>query len=136
MEPQINRILNIILGQWTLAILWILHRQGSTRFNKLKRQLDGVTPKVLTARLRMLEQQQIIVRTVKPAKIPEVSYQISPKGQKLIPILESLQMVSHGWSEEQKGSVTTTSPIAHASQEITSSFPFSSGLFKIQEEGF
>lgn len=104
MEPQVNRILDIILGQWTLAILWILNQQGPTRFNKLKRQLGGVTPKVLTQRLRMLEQQQVITRTITPAKIPEVSYQISAKGQKLLPILESLQVVSHGWLEEQNDS--------------------------------
>lgn len=100
MEPHIIQILDIILGQWTLAILWILHQQGATRFNKLKRELGHVTAKVLTTRLRRLEQQQIITRTVTPAKIPEVSYQISIKGQRLLPILESLKMVSQSWVEE------------------------------------
>jgi DNA-binding HxlR family transcriptional regulator len=97
MDHKVNQVLDIILGQWTLKILWILNEHETVRFNELKRKLGTVTPKMLTKRLRTLEQQQVIIRTVTPAKIPEVSYQISLKGYKLTPILDSLYQVSQQW---------------------------------------
>jgi|GEM_PF-3000115 len=101
MDPQIKQILKVILGHWTLPILWVLHQRGPTRFNELKRQLGPVTSKVLTSYLRTLESRNIITRSITPAKISAVSYQISSKGQRLRPLLEALYQVSQQWEADK-----------------------------------
>jgi DNA-binding HxlR family transcriptional regulator len=65
-------LLTMLTGPWTLHILWVLSTFGPTRFGVLKRQLDGVSSKVLTGRLRMLEESGVIDRTYKPTIPPEV----------------------------------------------------------------
>ncbi len=100
MDSKIEQILKVILGHWTLPILWVLHQRGPTRFNELKRQLGPVTSKVLTSYLRTLESRDIITRSVTPAKISAVSYQISSKGQSLRPLLEAIYQVSQQWEAD------------------------------------
>ncbi|MGI0495470.1 winged helix-turn-helix transcriptional regulator [Alkalinema pantanalense CENA528] len=56
----LEKLLNQISGQWTMYILWILDTNGTMRFGELRRKVDGISPKVLTQRLRMLEEIGII----------------------------------------------------------------------------
>jgi len=53
-------ILRQLMGPWTTYILWVLRSQGPTRFGALKRRVPGVSAKVLTERLRMLEEAGVI----------------------------------------------------------------------------
>jgi DNA-binding HxlR family transcriptional regulator len=59
----LEKLLNQISGQWTMYILWILDTNGTMRFGELRRKVDGISPKVLTQRLRMLEEIGIVYRS-------------------------------------------------------------------------
>lgn len=59
----VEKLLSQISGQWTMYILWILDTNGIMRFGELRRKVDGISPKVLTQRLRMLEEIEIVYRS-------------------------------------------------------------------------
>ncbi|MET8977943.1 helix-turn-helix domain-containing protein [Streptomyces sp. NPDC004539] len=86
----IGPVVDLMFSRWFTAILWALHHHGPLRFNELQRLLTGVTPKVLTARLRQLERDGLIVRTYY-AEVPRrVEYQVSELGLSLSPIFRAL----------------------------------------------
>lgn len=86
-----------ILGKkWTILILQTLMRPRSAeemRFSSIHRDLDWISPKVLTERLRELEHEGILERNVDAASIPpKVSYRLTRKGNDLRGVLEMMQL--------------------------------------------
>lgn len=75
--------------KWKLLILRNL-MQRPWRFNKLRRDLEGISQKVLTDSLRSMEDNGILTRTVYPEVPPHVEYALSDLGQFLRPIIESM----------------------------------------------
>ncbi|WP_456488592.1 winged helix-turn-helix transcriptional regulator [Caminibacter pacificus] len=82
--------LEIISGKWKGLILWHLC-QRTYRYSELKREISGITQKMLTQSLRALEEKGIIHRKVYPQIPPKVEYSITPLGKKVQPILYMLQ---------------------------------------------
>lgn len=78
-----------LAGAWTLEIYWNL-RDQSLRFGELRRKLDTVSPKVLTARLRDLEDLGVVHREVLTTSPPQVEYSLTDLGKKFIPIIDSI----------------------------------------------
>ena len=71
------------------------------RFNELKKNLDGISQKVLTDSLRSLEEDGIITRTVYPEVPPHVEYALSELGETMRPILNAMQE----WGENYKKTI-------------------------------
>ena len=71
---------------------------GTKRFGELKKSLNGVSQKVLTANLRSLEEKGIIEREVSPEVPPRVEYKLTDLGKTLDPIIKSM----HDWGEFYK----------------------------------
>ena len=79
----------LIGSKWKLLILRdLLSRPW--RFNELKKDLEGVSQKVLTDSLRSLEADGIITRTVYPQVPPRVEYALTDLGRSLKPILDAM----------------------------------------------
>ena len=87
----------LIGSKWKLLIIRNL-RQRPWRFNELKKDLQGVSQKVLTDSLRSLEEDGVIVRTVYPEVPPRVEYSLTELGRSLKPILDAMW----NWGEEFK----------------------------------
>ena len=79
----------LIGSKWKLLILRNLLSR-SWRFNELKKDLEGVSQKVLTDSLRSLEADGIITRTVYPEVPPRVEYALTELGYSLKPILDAM----------------------------------------------
>ena len=79
----------LIGSKWKLLILRNL-RMRPWRFNALRRDLEGVSQKVLTDSLRAMEDDGIITRTVYPEIPPKVEYALSPLGESMSPILDAM----------------------------------------------
>ena len=79
----------LIGSKWKLLIIRNLLVR-SWRFNELKKDLTGISQKVLTDNLRSLESDGIITRTVYPEVPPRVEYALSELGETLKPILDSM----------------------------------------------
>lgn len=82
--------LNLIGGKWRLPIIWALHKNGTMRYNELKRNIDGITGMVLTQTLKELELYGIINREQFMEVPPRVEYSLTDSGEELIPALKAL----------------------------------------------
>lgn len=92
---------SLIGSKWKLLILRNL-RARPWRFNELKRDLDGISQKVLTDSLRSMEEDGIILRTVYPEVPPKVEYQLTPLGESMSPIID----VMAAWGEAYKKQIS------------------------------
>ena len=81
----------IIGSKWKLLILRNL-LQRPWRFNELKRDLEGISQKVLTDSLRSMEADGIIDRTVYAEVPPRVEYTLNELGETLRPILDAMEV--------------------------------------------
>ena len=79
----------LIGSKWKLLIIRNL-LQRPWRFNELRKDLDGISQKVLTDSLRSMEEDGLITRTVYPEVPPRVEYALSDLGKSLKPILDSM----------------------------------------------
>ena len=81
---------SLIGSKWKLLIIRnLLVRPW--RFNELKKDLDGISQKVLTDSLRSMEADGIITRTVYPEVPPRVEYALSDLGESMRPIIKSME---------------------------------------------
>lgn len=85
-----NAALGLISGKWKMNILYALSRLGKLRYGQIKNLLESITPHVLATKLKELEEEGLIKRTVYPEVPPKVEYSITAKGESLLPILKQL----------------------------------------------
>ena len=91
-DCPLEECLSFLAGEWTTKILWYL-RLEPRRFGDLKRDLDGISAKVLTTRLRELENRGVLLRKVMPTSPPTVEYSLTSFGRKFEPVLEAIAEV-------------------------------------------
>ncbi len=82
--------MSLISGKYKLSILYSLAFYGTFRYNELKRFLDPISFKTLTANLKDLEECGLIIRKEYQEIPPKVEYYLSDKGKSLMPILDQL----------------------------------------------
>lgn len=100
-ECPVATTVQLIGNKWKLLIIRnLLNRPW--RFNELKKDLDGISQKVLTDSLRSMEEDGIITRTVYPEVPPRVEYALSELGETMRPILASMEQ----WGTNYKISLT------------------------------
>ena len=83
--------LTMIGGKWRVE-------HGVVRFNELQRLIGGITYKTLSAQLKEMEADGLIIRTEYPQIPPKVEYRLSDKGKSLYPIMEAMC----AWGEENQ----------------------------------
>lgn len=88
---------SLIGNKWKLLIIRnLLVRPW--RFNELKKDLEGISQKVLTDSLRSMESDGLVIRTVYPEIPPRVEYSLSELGLTLKPVLSAME----AWGNEYK----------------------------------
>jgi DNA-binding HxlR family transcriptional regulator len=93
-------------GAWTTNVIWALSG-GPRRFGELCRDIPGISPKMLTARLRELEEKCAVTRTVAPSSPPSVEYTLSELGKELIPVIDTIVRVGSRLLDEARSTRTT-----------------------------
>ena len=91
----------LIGSKWKLLIMRNLLARP-WRFNELRKDLDGISQKVLTDSLRSMEQDGIITRTVYPEVPPRVEYALSSLGETMRPILDAMEKWGREYKEKMK----------------------------------
>jgi len=81
---------SLIGSKWKLLILRNLMVRP-WRFNELRKDLDGISQKVLTDSLRSMEADGLVVRTVFPEVPPRVEYALSPLGESMRPVIKAMR---------------------------------------------
>ena len=80
---MIDEVLSLIGDKWTIYVVVMLG-QGKRRFSELKREVDGISQKMLTVTLRGLERDGYVTRTVFPTIPPRVDYELTDLGRDLL----------------------------------------------------
>lgn len=85
----VQRTAKILDGKWTTLIVRDLIG-GKKRYSELQRSLSGISPRLLAARLRLLEQQGILTRTAYPTVPPTTEYELTALGYGLCDVIEAM----------------------------------------------
>jgi DNA-binding HxlR family transcriptional regulator len=93
-------LLEVLTRPWTMHILWVLSSNGPTRFGALRRQIEGISSRVLTERLRLLEQKGFIYRDYEPTIPPSVTYGITKRMKDIQKVLGELDQLARKWQQE------------------------------------
>jgi DNA-binding HxlR family transcriptional regulator len=96
----IGGLLELLTRPWTLHILWVLSNNGPARFGVLRRQIGGISSRVLTQRLRTLEEARFIFRHYEPTIPPAVTYGITDRMKDIQKVLDQLEGLSRKWQGE------------------------------------
>ncbi len=88
-ECPVKKTARLIEGKWTTLVVREL-LPGKRRYSEIQRALSGISPKILTARLRLLESEGLITRTVYPTVPPTTEYELTDLGQKLEGVLAAM----------------------------------------------
>jgi DNA-binding HxlR family transcriptional regulator len=87
-------VLGRLADKWTVLVVGQL-AHGTRRFGELRREIRGISPKVLTQTLRSLERDGLITRRVYASVPPKVEYTLTPLGRTLISLVEDIRV----WAE-------------------------------------
>jgi DNA-binding HxlR family transcriptional regulator len=93
----VDRVLRLLWHEWTTHILWVLGSAGPTRFGQLQRRVEGISPKVLSARLRRMEEDGLVYREHEPTVPPKVTYGLTDRGREIDAVLRGLGEVGARW---------------------------------------
>ena len=80
----VTKILNYLSKKWTLLILRELHNNGTKRFNELIKEMENISPRTLSQRLKELERLELISKNRFNEIPPRVEYSLTDKGKELI----------------------------------------------------
>src|SRR5712672_3028159 len=97
----IGGLLELLTRPWTMHILWALSTNGAMRFGVLKKNIEGISARVLTERLRTLEEKGFVFRHYEPTIPPAVTYSITEKMKDIEKVLALLEGLARKWNAEE-----------------------------------
>jgi len=95
--------LEMLARPWTMHILWALGTNGPQRFSVLRKGIDGISSRVLTERLRTLEDAGFVYRHYEQTIPPTVTYGITERMKDIEKVLTQLEAVARKWNVDSGG---------------------------------
>lgn len=95
--PDFHAAVELIGRRWAGAIVWAL-RDGARYYAEISYSVPGLSDRLLSQRLRELEEAGIVERAVHPGTPPRVSYALTEKGDALEPALRELRAWAKRWN--------------------------------------
>ncbi len=93
--PKFEKAATLISQRWVGVILYTL-MEGPTRFNTLQ-NMTSISSKMLSLRLKHLEEEEIITRRVYPETPVRIEYVLTNKGKALKPVVDTIQLWADKW---------------------------------------
>ncbi len=87
---EVREAADLLERRWQLSILYAA-LSGALRFNEFADAVAGISPRMLSERLRELEAAGLIERRVIPSSPPAVEYRLTSRGRRLTPIIEAMR---------------------------------------------
>jgi DNA-binding HxlR family transcriptional regulator len=84
-----RQALDRVGDKWSVLVVVMLG-EGPRRFSQLRRQIEGISQRMLTLTLRKLERDGLVTRTVRPTVPPQVEYALTPAGRTLLKPVQAL----------------------------------------------
>jgi DNA-binding HxlR family transcriptional regulator len=85
-----HEILARVGDKWSVYVIHVLNEAGTLRFGELRRQVEGISQRMLTVTLRSLERDGLLSRAMYPEVPPRVEYALTPLGRTLRGIVGDL----------------------------------------------
>lgn len=101
--PRYHRAMEILGGRWTNEIVRAL-LGGAHRFTEFTAAIPGLSDRLLSDRLKNLEAEGIVTRTVVPDKPVRVEYELTDKGRDLATVVQALAQWAERWVEAPEAS--------------------------------
>lgn len=105
--PRFHHAVELIGRRWTGAILRAL-LSGATRYTDVTAAIPGLSDRLLSERLRELEAEGIVIRTVIPEMPVRIEYHLTEKGQNLLPVLEAVSTWAEAWVDDLEADAQCT----------------------------
>ncbi len=93
----IRKSLKMLGTKWSILIIRELLMNGSLRYGELKKNLNGISTKTLTLKLRSLEEENIVKRKVYSQTPPKVEYSLTDRGKDLKNVLQGMKNWYEKW---------------------------------------
>lgn len=87
---EVRQAADLLERRWQLSIIYAA-LSGALRFNEFAEAVQGISPRMLSERLRDLEGAGLIERTVLPTSPPMVEYRLTVRGRQLAPVIEAMR---------------------------------------------
>lgn len=94
--PRFHHAVELIGRRWSGAILRAM-LSGSTRFSEIAATVPGLSDRLLSERLKELEGEEVVTRTVHPETPVRIEYQLTDKGRALAPVIDSISVWAEDW---------------------------------------
>jgi len=104
-------VLDRIADKWAVLVLGLLS-DGPVRFNRLRRQIDGISQKMLSQTLKSLERDGLVSRKVIPTVPVTVEYAVTPLGHTLVATVDALRL----WAETHMKQVLEAQKVYDAAE--------------------
>lgn len=104
-ECSVYRAMDIIGKRWTIILLLELYKgqKAWKRYSEIKRNVPQITPKMLSARLKEMEQEKLIVKRVNSESIPIKSeYSLTKSGLDIIKVIQNMKAWVIKWNPSNK----------------------------------
>lgn len=111
--PYFHHAIELIGRRWTGAILRALGH-GTDRFSALTEAIPGLSDRMLSERLKELEAEGIIVRTVIPETPVRIMYHLTPKGEALGGVMDGISQWSQDWLVPEPRQDDEAAAVCHA----------------------
>jgi DNA-binding HxlR family transcriptional regulator len=98
----LGECMKLLGGAWTPNLIWHLSA-GHRRFGELRADIPRISAKVLSARLRDLEDKGVLIRRVVASSPPSVEYELSSLGHELVPVIHSIVAVGNKLKLRKEG---------------------------------
>ncbi len=87
---EVRETADLLERRWQLSIIYAA-LAGALRFNEFAGAVQGISPRMLSERLRDLEEAGLVARAVLPTSPPTVEYRLTARGRKLGPLIEAMR---------------------------------------------
>jgi DNA-binding HxlR family transcriptional regulator len=99
---QVREAASLLERRWQLSIIYAA-LAGALRFNEFAEAVAGISPRMLSERLRDLEAAGLVRRTVIPTSPPTVEYRLTEHGKRLAPVMEAMRAYAEQRASDQAG---------------------------------
>lgn len=96
---SVDKYLTLISTKWTAHIVWLLGKQDMMRFGQIRKQLALVSSKVLTERLKLLQQHGFVWRKQEETIPVTVHYGLTSKGKELANVVNLIVQKTYDWDD-------------------------------------
>ena len=98
----LSECMRLLRGAWAPNVIWYLSG-GARRFGELRHDITRISARVLSARLRELEEKGVVMRRVLDSSPPSAEYALTDLGLELVPAIQAIVAVGMKLKDAEKG---------------------------------